>query len=92
MSTLSTQLTWSHYTELLPIKDNHKLLYYLNLCTINNLDVRREKIKSKEYERSLNETKEKLITEAGSKYGEKSLKEYSNKLTVEFGKNIMREH
>lgn len=25
VSTLSTQLTWSHYTELLPIKDRNKL-------------------------------------------------------------------
>ncbi len=32
VSTLSTQLSWSHYTELLPIKDENKLLYYLNLC------------------------------------------------------------
>ena len=27
VSALSTQLTWSHYTELLPIKDINKLFY-----------------------------------------------------------------
>ena len=31
VSTLSTQLSWSHYTELLSIKDKNKLQYYLNI-------------------------------------------------------------
>ena len=50
VSTLSTQISWSHYTELLPIKDISELMYYLNLCVSENLDVRtlREKIKSNE--------------------------------------------
>ena len=63
VSTLSTQLSWSHYTELLPIKDISQLLYYLNVCISENVDVRtlREKIKSKEYERLPEETKYKLI-------------------------------
>ena len=63
VSTLSTQLSWSHYTELLPIKDLSELLYYLNLCISDNIDVRglREKIKSKEYERLPEDTKSKLI-------------------------------
>ena len=63
VSTLSTQLTWSHYTELLPIEDKNKLLYYLNLCIKQNLGVRslRNKIKSKEYERLPEESKNKLI-------------------------------
>ena len=63
VSTLSTQLSWSHYTELLPIKDKNKLLYYLNLCINQNLDVRRlrDRIKSNEYERLPVETKNKLI-------------------------------
>lgn len=66
MSTLSTQLTWSHYTELLPIKDRNKLLYYLNLCINNNIDIRslRLRMKSNEYERLPNETKNKLMSES----------------------------
>ena len=62
VSTLSTQISWSHYTELLPIKDISELMYYLNLCVSENLDVRtlREKIKNKEYERLPKETKNKL--------------------------------
>ena len=62
VSTLSTQLTWSHYTELLSIDCLNKLLYYLNVCINQNLSVRelREKIKSNEYERLDEETKKKL--------------------------------
>ena len=61
--TLSTQLSWSHYIELLPIKDFNKLLYYLNVCIDNKIDVRtlRSRIKSNEYERLNDETKNKLI-------------------------------
>lgn len=63
VSTMSTQLSWSHYTELLPIKDISQLLYYLNVCISENIDVRtlREKIKLKEYERLPEYTKYKLI-------------------------------
>ena len=63
VSTLSTQLSWSHYIELLPIKDFNKLLYYLNVCIDNKIDVRtlRSRIKSNEYERLDDETKNKLI-------------------------------
>ena len=65
VSTLSTQLSWSHYTELLPINDYDKLLYYLNLSISKCLDVRtlREKIKSQEYERLDENAKLKLINE-----------------------------
>ena len=68
VSTLSTQLSWSHYTELLPIKNISELLYYLNLCINHNIDVRglRKKIKSKEYERLPEDTKNKLINEEES--------------------------
>ena len=65
VSTLSTQLSWSHYSELLSIKNDDKLSYYLNLSIIQNIGVRelREKIKSKEYERLPDETKNKIIKE-----------------------------
>ena len=63
VSTMSTQLTWSHYTELLPIKDYNKLCYYLCVCIDQRIDVRtlRNKIKSNEYERLPIETKSKII-------------------------------
>lgn len=62
VSTLSTQLSWSHYTELLPIHDRNKLLYYFNLCREQNIDVRtlRKRIKSNEYERLPLSTRNKL--------------------------------
>ena len=68
VSTLSTQLSWSHYTELLPIKSKYKLLYYFNLCINQNIDVRslRAKIKSNEYERLPDDTRNKLINKEKS--------------------------
>ena len=64
VSTLSTLLTWSHYSELLPLNDINKINYYIKICKQRNLDVRslRSLIKSKEYERLDEETKNKLIT------------------------------
>jgi len=65
VSPLATQLTWSHYSELLSIKDINKLMYYINIAINNNLSKRelRERIKSNEYERLPIETKNKLIDE-----------------------------
>ena len=64
MQTLSAQLTYSHYVELLPYDDINKIEYYINICEQQNLSVRqlRERIKSKEYERLPEDTKNKLIT------------------------------
>ena len=46
-------LTWTHYRELLPIKDENKRNYYINLCIKNNLSKREliNEIKSNSYER-----------------------------------------
>ena len=48
---LPDQLTWSHYCELLAVKDMHKMDYYINICIRDNLSYRELKyrIKSKEY-------------------------------------------
>ena len=64
VSTLSTQLTWSHYSELLSIDNIDEINYYIKISIEQNLSVRqlREKIKNKEYERLDDITKEKLIT------------------------------
>ena len=63
VSLVATQLTWSHYTELLSIKDKNKLLYYINLTTQNNLSRNelRYRIKFQEYERLSESAKTKLI-------------------------------
>lgn len=49
VSPLATQLTWSHYTELLSIKDSNKLSYYINTAKNNSLSKRelRKKLKIK---------------------------------------------
>ena len=56
---VADQLTWSHYQELLILKDINKINYYIEETKKNNLSKRqlREKIKSKEYERLSEETK-----------------------------------
>ena len=62
-SPMATELTWSHYQELLPIKNIKEIEYYINEVIKNHLSKRalREKIKNKEYERLPDETKQKLI-------------------------------
>ena len=62
-SPLATKLSWSHYTELLSIKDENERNYYMNKCINNNLsrnDLRKIK-KEKEYERLPEKTKIKLL-------------------------------
>ena len=61
---LAQFLTWSHYIELLPLKDTNKINYYIKITINQNLSKRqlRERIKNKEYERLDEKTKEKLIS------------------------------
>ena len=63
VSPVATQLSWSHFCELLPLKDKNKINYYIRICEDQNLSKRklREKIKNKEYERLDDKTKLKLI-------------------------------
>jgi predicted nuclease of restriction endonuclease-like (RecB) superfamily len=62
-SPLATKLTWSHWVELLVIKDIEEIKYYIYICDIKNISRNelRSKIKFKEYERLPKDTKEKLI-------------------------------
>ena len=63
VSPAATQLIWSHYSELLSIKDKCKMMYYIDITIKNNLPKRelRSRIKNKEYERLVETTKAKLI-------------------------------
>lgn len=63
VSPLVTQLTWSHYLILLPIKNRNAIYYYMEQVSKRNLSKRQleDIIKSKEYERLPVETKNKLI-------------------------------
>ena len=62
---VADQLTWSHYIELLPLKNKEKINYYVDIVIKNNLSKRelREHIKNKEYERLDENTKLRLINE-----------------------------
>ena len=52
-STLWTQLSWSHYKIILPIKNPNERNYYINQVILNNLSVRelQKEIKSKSFDR-----------------------------------------
>ena len=65
VSPLVTQLTWTHYLVLLSVKDSNAVKYYIDQIFKRNLSKRQleEVIKSKEYERLPNETKNKIIKE-----------------------------
>ena len=59
VATVSRHLTWSHYVEILKIKEVNKIEYYIKISIEQNLSVRelRTKIKNNEYERLPEETK-----------------------------------
>lgn len=63
VSQLATQLSWSHYVELLPLKNIDEIRYYINICREQNIgrDLLRKKIRNNEYNRLPIETKNKLI-------------------------------
>ena len=60
---MAHQMTWSHYCELMVIKDINAINYYIKITSEQNLSKRelRSKIKSNEYERLDKNTKTKLI-------------------------------
>lgn len=62
MATVSPNLSYSHYVELLPYDDLNKVRYYIKITEEQNLSIRqlRIKIKSNEYERFPEDSKNKL--------------------------------
>jgi len=64
VSTVSRQLSWSHFVEILALKDDLKRNFYIEMCRIENWSIRilRNKISSMLYERTaLSKKPEKLI-------------------------------
>ena len=53
VATMSRQLTWSHYVELLKFDDINEIKYYINISIDQRLGVRelRDRIRNKEYQR-----------------------------------------
>ena len=71
-SPLATKLSWSHYGELLSIKNKYEIEYYIGICVKYNLSKRelRNRIKSNEYQRLDDISKLKLINNDNSDIGD----------------------
>ena len=63
LNPLGSKLSWSHYRELLTIKNIDEIMYYIDICWKNSLSKRQlqERIRNHEYDRLSNETKIKLV-------------------------------
>ena len=63
LTPLVSKLSWSHYIQLLSLKNVDEIIYYINITLNNNLNKRelQERINNQEYDRLSNETKIKLI-------------------------------
>ncbi len=64
VSTLSTQLNWSHFVELLPLNKAHQRDFYAEMCRMENWSVRtlRQKVGGMLYERTaLSKKSDQLI-------------------------------
>ena len=61
--TLRAQLSWTHYRQLLSLKNDDEIDYYVNISIVQHLSSRKlhEKMKNKEYQRLDDKTKSKLI-------------------------------
>lgn len=102
LATVSQQLSYGHYIELLPYNDINKIQYYIKLVEKENLSIRkiRQRIKSNEYERLDKKTRNKLINKERHKvitYFEigKLLNEaggkYGDKIIEEYANKLMVE-
>ena len=62
-NTLCSKLCWSHYREIISLKNEKEIKYYLSECESNNLTQRQlhELIKQNTYNRLDEKTKEKII-------------------------------
>ncbi len=63
LTTMWSKLCWSHYREVLSLKNINEIIYYLNECESKNLTQRQlhELIKHNTYNRLSKETKTKLL-------------------------------
>ncbi len=77
VATLSQQLTWSHFVELLPIEDEVKRDFYATVCRNENWSVRtlRERKKSMLFERTAISKKpeEKIVNEIANLRDDKKM-------------------
>jgi predicted nuclease of restriction endonuclease-like (RecB) superfamily len=66
VNALRSQLSWSHYRELLSINNENEIKYYIDLALTDNLSYRElaKRIKSNDYKRLSLETRKKLENES----------------------------
>ena len=64
LNPVGSKLSWSHYRELITIKNVDEIIYYIFICEKYNLSKRQlqERIKNHEYDRLSDNAKNKLIT------------------------------
>ena len=89
LATVSQQLTYGHYVELLPISNYDEIKYYIRIIEQENLSIRelRNRIKLNEYGRLDNKTKENLRQE--KKLGVHEL--IKNPIILKTDKEIVKE-
>ena len=70
MNALRSHLTWTHVRIILPIKEENKRNYYINLCVNENLSSREliQEIKNNSYERLVNKPEKIEILVPKTKY------------------------
>lgn len=87
------KLTWTHFLKLLPLKEENKRNYYINLCIEKNLSVRGliQEIKNNSYDRLINKP-EKIEIINNNKLS--ILDNIMNPIIIKLGKNdiINNEH
>ena len=84
---LGLTLSWSHYRELLPIQEENKRNYYINVCITKNMSKREliKEIKNNAYERLINKpNKIEIIT---SQKNPSFLEQMKNPILIELDKN-----
>ena len=87
VTTMLTQLTWSHYLLLLPLDDYDEIKNKL----IDNEIYSKVKDYSKERHKVIAYFEiGRLLNEAGGKYGDNIIDGYSKKLVIEVGKKYNR--
>ena len=68
VSTLSRQLSWSHFVEIIPLDDPLKRDFYAEMCRVERWSVRtlRDKIGGMLFERTALSQEARIIGEAGA--------------------------
>lgn len=88
VATVWQQLSWSNFKILLPIENQNKMNYYINMCIKNNLSVRKlqEAIKNSSYERLENKENIEIIADKEEKLEIKDM--LKNPILIKSGEGV----